>query len=359
MTPMRQAKKGGVLLGMVVAMVVVGALSVAMVKSLQGQAVTGGRSYNLMRARYAADSGYNYFVKLTQTKQIAFAGGVASNFTMLNEDQFSITVTTNSTYIDAKILGKMRSGGNVLATRPFNVRIPMSGSSSGGPNGVSTETYSTNDFNEATSVDDAMWKLSQDGDVITMYNQSAGKDGALLFGDTYTNFTLSVTAEVVNGNPSGGYGLYYLATIDDANQIDGYCFQFDIESTRFLVNAVNNTTNETTIAEVAMPDTKQQYIKDPHNISITVSNSFHTITVDGTPVLDFFVEVDGANRSIHPVGSTTATYRSDAYTVDDDRDESGSVGFRIWGNTKAEFTDVTVTTENTNSEGGPVIIINF
>jgi len=55
-----------------------------------------------------------------------------------------------------------------------------------------------------------------------------------------------------------------------------------------------------------------------HDISIQVANSIHQISIDGTTVLDFSVKVDGTNRTI---GDKT-------YTVDDYKDESGTVGFR-------------------------------
>jgi len=70
MTLARQAKQGGVLIGLIVAMVAVGVLSAAMVKSLRSQAVMSGRTYSLMRARYAADSGYTYFSSLSGAEQM-------------------------------------------------------------------------------------------------------------------------------------------------------------------------------------------------------------------------------------------------------------------------------------------------
>ena len=123
MTPMRQAKTGGVLLGMVVAMVAVGVLSVAMVKSLQGQAVTGGRAYNLMRARYAADSGYAFFSALSLDDKEAYAGLGQQTFVLGNGDQFLLTVSTNATYVIADITGQMLSGNSVSALRPLTARF--------------------------------------------------------------------------------------------------------------------------------------------------------------------------------------------------------------------------------------------
>ena len=127
MTPMRQAKRGGVLLGMVVAMVAVAVLSVAMVKSLQGQAVTGGRAYNLMRARYAADSGYEFFSSLTEAQKLAYAALGDVPYTLGNGDQFVISATTNATYLFAQISGKRMGGGEVLAVRTLNRRILIGG----------------------------------------------------------------------------------------------------------------------------------------------------------------------------------------------------------------------------------------
>ena len=348
MTPVRQAKRGGLLIGLIVAMVAVGILSAAMVKSLRSQAVTSARTYNLMRARYAADSGNNYFSLRVNE---GTSDDVEGQYTLGNGDQFEIIVTTNVTNPFVTIIGRRMAGDDVLAVRVLTRELTdlTSGQQT---DGVSTNTYSADDLETATSWWSAKWKekVSDEGDGTTFYNQQA-KTGGVLFDDTYTNFTLSVTAEVVSGSKKGGYGLYYLATIDPdtTDKIDGYCFQFDVALGKFLVNAVNNTSGETRIAEVAMSDTSNSYIRDEHVISIQVENNVHTIKIDGTTVFNFLVEVDGTNRTVGTM----------SYTVDDYRDESGSVGFRVWGNTKAEFTDLTVTIGNTTTEGGTGIITGF
>ena len=132
-----KSKNGGVLLGLIIALVVVAVLSAAMVRSLRSQAVTSTKAYNVMRARNAAESGYNYFASLERAEQVAFADETDPvEYSMKNGDKFTISVTTNVNYLYATIKGQALSGNSITATRPFKTRMPIGGSGGGGDDGT-------------------------------------------------------------------------------------------------------------------------------------------------------------------------------------------------------------------------------
>lgn len=149
MTTRRQMKTGGVLIGMIVAIVAVGVLSAAMVKSLHGEAVTVGHVYDVMRARYAADSGNTFFSSLSPAQKLDYASKGDVSFTLENGDQFIIHATTNSAYLFAKITGRRMAGNAVRAVRVLNRQMSLDGN--GFTSGLSGETIPGDDLAEDLS----------------------------------------------------------------------------------------------------------------------------------------------------------------------------------------------------------------
>ena len=143
-------------------------------------------------------------------------------------------------------------------------------------------------------------------------------ENKLLFNDTNgTDYKIKIEATYLSGTVSqSGYGVYYRAT-ESAN-ISGYCFQFDPGSTNsFVVRKVTNGKEANAFQKVTMSSVMGSdfNIKAPHTVEIEVVGTHQIIKVDGVTVLEF----------------------------DDSSFTEGSIGLRTWNNTKAEFSEATVT----------------
>jgi len=141
-----------------------------------------------------------------------------------------------------------------------------------------------------------------------LYNPGSGEQ-RIAFGDaSWKDYTLDVTANLFNKR---GYGIYYRS--NGADNISGYCFQYDPGSGAFLVRKVTNGRESSPIASVRIPSGFPIYNAD-HAISISVTGSSHAISIDGTQVLAF----------------TDSTY------------STGGGGFRSW-DSAVTFDNLTVT----------------
>lgn len=145
-----------------------------------------------------------------------------------------------------------------------------------------------------------------------------GENRALFNNTSGDDYNIKIDATYLSGSVGqSGYGIYYRATAS-AN-ISGYCFQFDPGAgNKFLVRTWSN--GKENMKEIASVDMKSVLGSSfnpmaTHNIEIEVIGTQQVIKVDGVQVLKF--------------SDSTFT--------------EGGVGVRTWNNTKAEFSEVTVT----------------
>ncbi len=141
-------------------------------------------------------------------------------------------------------------------------------------------------------------------------NNRPGQESRIAFGDTaWTDYEIRVSANLAQGN---GYGIYYRA--DGNPNITGYVFQYDPGlGNRFVVRKVVGGVEQAPFQSVAMPAGFPIY-NQAHDISVSIVGDRHMIKVDNQPVLEF---QDGTFNS-------------------------GSGGFRTWGNTEANFDNLSV-----------------
>lgn len=145
-----------------------------------------------------------------------------------------------------------------------------------------------------------------------------GENRALFNNTSGADYNIKIDATYLSGSVGqSGYGIYYRATA--SVNISGYCFQFDPSAgNKFLVRTWSN--GKENMKEIASVDMKSVLGSSfnptaTHNIEIEVIGTQQVIKVDGFQVLKF--------------SDSTFT--------------EGSVGVRTWNNTKAEFSEVTVT----------------
>ncbi len=141
-------------------------------------------------------------------------------------------------------------------------------------------------------------------------NNRPGQESRIAFGDTaWKDYEIQVSATLTQGN---GYGVYYRA--DGNPNITGYVFQFDPGlGNKFVVRKVVGGREQSPFQSVSMPAGFPIY-NQSHDISISVTGDRHIIKVDGQPVLEF---------------------RDSTFA-------SGAGGFRTWGNTQANFDNLSV-----------------
>jgi len=147
-------------------------------------------------------------------------------------------------------------------------------------------------------------------------------ENRLLFNNTSdTDYNINIDATYKTGSTNqSGYGVYYRATnnTSDKTAISGYCFQFDAGAGNlFTVRKVTNGKEGSAFKSISMKAIFPNGfdIKANHNIEIDVVGTRQIIKVDGVQVFDF--------------NDSTFT--------------KGSVGLRTWGNSKAEFSEATIT----------------
>jgi hypothetical protein len=145
---------------------------------------------------------------------------------------------------------------------------------------------------------------------------SDGNNGFLLDDTVYENVTITVDATLSSGN---GYGIVYNATKTGNSFPDGYAFQFDPGLGNKFVIRLYQDGKESVIGSVSMSDIfgSSFDLSAEHQISITVVDNNHTISVDGQVVLSLY---------------------NDTYS-------SGSVGYRTWSGSDATFSNLTVETQ--------------
>jgi hypothetical protein len=151
-----ESRHGGVLIGLVIAMVAVGVISAGMVRMLRSQAVTASHAYNQMRARYAADSGQSYIDNISYDELLAYAHHPASEFLLANGDRFILKATDQTAYIRYEIEGRMLNNAEVVSSRLLKGSKSRGGSSTlpdGEPPDVTGETGTQVD--ETDSMPDA------------------------------------------------------------------------------------------------------------------------------------------------------------------------------------------------------------
>ena len=137
-------------------------------------------------------------------------------------------------------------------------------------------------------------------------------ENRLSFGDeSWEDFELRLNAEITSGK---GYGIYYLS--DGKEDISGYCFQYDpgYGSGAFLVRKVEDGKEQSPIQRMWIPENFPVY-NQSHEISVSIKDNNHVITVDGVEIFSF---------------------QEESFT-------SGSAGLRSWGSSAVSFQDVTVT----------------
>ena len=134
-----------------------------------------------------------------------------------------------------------------------------------------------------------------------------------------TDYTINAKIGFVSGTTKGqnGYGVYFHATEGDKGKITGYCFQFDPGAgNAFVVRRVYDGKEQTALVWVRMTSIfgDKFDVNATHDIKIVVNGSTNMIYVDGTLVIKF----------------------------EDSEFKSGSVGFRTWGDSVAQFISATV-----------------
>jgi hypothetical protein len=142
-----ESRHGGVLIGLVIAMVAVGVISAGMVRMLRSQAVTASHAYNQMRARYAADSGQNMLRQLKNATNVAqldlYAAAGTTTFNLANGDAFDLSITkTNNLYLST-ILGKFLSDTSVVSSRRLTWQFSVGGSGNPLPDNQTPEIIGT------------------------------------------------------------------------------------------------------------------------------------------------------------------------------------------------------------------------
>lgn len=110
------------------------------------------------------------------------------------------------------------------------------------------------------------------------------------FGDTdWEDYEINLTAAYDNDPNKGGYGVYYRA--DGESDITGYVFQYDPGlGNKFVVRKVENGKETSPIASIKIKEVMGDdfdIMGTPHNISISVNGSSHSIKVDNVEVLSF------------------------------------------------------------------------
>jgi len=137
-----------------------------------------------------------------------------------------------------------------------------------------------------------------------------GQENRIAFGDpAWKDYEIRVSAELTQG---AGYGIYFRA---DANpNITGYVFQYDPGlGNKFVVRKVVNGVEQSPFQSVSMP-AGFNIFNASHDIGVSVVGNRTTIKVDNNTVLDFT----------------------------DDTFTSGSGGFRTWGQSLANFDNLSV-----------------
>ncbi|MCG6535999.1 MAG: DUF1080 domain-containing protein, partial [Syntrophales bacterium LBB04] len=137
-----------------------------------------------------------------------------------------------------------------------------------------------------------------------------GQENRIAFGDpAWTNYEIKVSAVLTQGT---GYGVYYRA--DGNPNITGYVFQYDPGlGNKFLVRKVYGGVEQSPFQSVSMPAGFPIY-NQSHDVSIAVVGDRTVIKVDNQTILDF----------------------------QDSSFASGSGGFRTWGQTAANFDNLSV-----------------
>lgn len=137
----------------------------------------------------------------------------------------------------------------------------------------------------------------------------------VIFDDTFgDDYTITADATLVSGN--GGYAMYYHAT-EEAGNISGYAFQFDLGySNSFIVRKVidGKETSAFQVASMAQTMGDDFDIYAPHNIKIDVEDDHHSIYVDNVKVMEFI----------------------------DDTFTEGSVGCRTWSTAEISVENLSV-----------------
>lgn len=168
---------------------------------------------------------------------------------------------------------------------------------------------SVDDFSDAWGGADGTWTVDADGALLN--NGSAGF--MHIAGTEGENYRITLDATLNSGN---GYGILYNSTKTGSWLPDGYGFQFDPGlGDQFVARNFSNG-SESVIKSVKMADIFGSGfdLNATHEISVSVINNNHTISVDGQVVLEF----------------------------SDSSHTSGSVGARTWGSSDAVFENVQV-----------------
>lgn len=200
------------------------------------------------------------------------------------------------------------------------------------------------DVNFIFSMTYGIWSLSDsflfyssfttDENIIDLYNKGfkvvngvltptkTGENRVLFSNTSGTDYNINIDATYKTGSTNqSGYGVYYRATNNTADKtaISGYCFQFDAGAGNlFTVRKVTNGKEAGAFKSISMNSKFPNGfdIQANHTIEIDVVGTRQVIKVDGVQVFDF--------------NDSTFT--------------TGSVGLRTWGNSKAEFSETTITT---------------
>mgnify|MGYP002395886623 CR=1 FL=1 len=161
----------------------------------------------------------------------------------------------------------------------------------------------------------------RDDGVLEMKNGSA----VLIAGSDTTDFTATMTAKIIsNFNNGNGWAFYYRGepSKNQANHfVKGYSFQFDPPNT-FVVKDTKTDRVVNTVsgsAEVKMSDyfsLNDSFKQGEHTVTVSAEGNQHTIAVDGVEVLSF---------------------QDNTYVGE------GQVGFRTWGKSTTEFSDLNLT----------------
>jgi type II secretory pathway pseudopilin PulG len=109
---------------------------------------------------------------------------------------------------------------------------------------------------------------------------SGGVAGSVVAtGGSWDDFTFETSVVLSSGE---GYGMYYRS---DSDTSDGYILQFDAENGFTVSKVVGGTILALDGVASVMPVGFQ--VNGQHNISVSVSGSSHTVSVDGSQVMSF------------------------------------------------------------------------
>jgi prepilin-type N-terminal cleavage/methylation domain-containing protein len=150
------------------------------------------------------------------------------------------------------------------------------------------------------------WKI-KDG---VLHNQRRASQ-ILIDDGPWEDYTITANAKLDKGD---GYGIYYRASVDSKDKIDGYIFQYDPGlGNSFVVRKITDGRESAPIARVSMPSDFPIY-DQYHQIEISIQGDSHEISIDGESILSF----------------------------NDSSFTSGTSGFRTWDKTSAYFDEIAV-----------------